>query len=95
MNSYLLHRFDMKLFAVTTPMGLEMVFNWHFMKNYLGVEQLEDGRHGASVKLDNGTVGVLCTSIKDTFGTHDTSRLVKISPDQVHIVFGNMPKERD
>lgn len=32
---------------------------------------------------DNGTVGVLCTSIKDTFGTHDTSRLVKISPDQV------------
>ena len=44
---------------------------------------------------DNGTVGVLCTSIKDTFGTHDTSRLVKISPDQVHIVFGNMPKERD
>mgnify|MGYP001851691903 FL=1 len=31
-----------------------MVFNWHFMKNYLGVEQLEDGRHGASVKLDNG-----------------------------------------
>ena len=54
MNSYLLHRFDMKLFAVTTPMELEMVFNWHFMKNYLGVEQLEDGRHGASVKLDNG-----------------------------------------
>ena len=31
-----------------------MVFNWHFMKNYLGVEQLEDGRHGASVKLGNG-----------------------------------------
>lgn len=54
MNSYLLHRFDMKLFAVTTPMELEMVFNWHFMKNYLGVEQLEDGRHAASVKLDNG-----------------------------------------
>ena len=53
-NRYLLNRFDMKLLAVTTPMELEMVFNWHFMKNYLGVEQLEDGRHGASVKLDNG-----------------------------------------
>ena len=53
-NRHLLNRFDMKLLAVTTPMELEMVFNWHFMKNYLGVEQLEDGRHGASVKLDNG-----------------------------------------
>ena len=58
---------------------------------------LEKADNYAIFNVDDNTLSTLCANKVHLLKSmvYDAEHLVKISPDKVHIVFGDMPKERD